>query len=863
MIIKFDGTAINNEKVVGLSQKADLFDGSFKLGSTLCRVVELSVEHSYAESLGVPSDVVITDDSNSTLFTLIVDTIDKDNSDYWVYTLVDKMVLFNQPYYPTTETRTIGNHLTSISFGLADTGVQYLPSEIREISFKYKSGTIARDFISWVAELYGGFAWIDERGYLYFRRFKKSASTDAKTYDCEMDTCADYTLGELHEIAQITFAHDDTTYKSDYDGTIERRIVEIDNTNGNAEITGIGFMDANPLTSSATSQGGTVANPLTIRIADRMSYTTTGTNTQTESISFSPKIWGGNVDNADETITAKWIKITISKQQGSSPANSVDITISEYETDNPSAGNEQIIGSVYEGTLNGQEMLFVFFSNTHNYSNIVDFDFYSGYFANSLNYHYIDSDDLRCDIMDTHNYSYIYDQSGHPLSTAKGISAVYDRSINGLRIYFNKVSETLGLQSDTDWGEFANYLVSHPISVWMRVADIPISEHETVSFGTPTYHAPEEQFTVTVRPDSSVGGVSSASAGDVVTVVHSNYEGYGDKQKIEINPENQIIVYRNQNESIQYETLLNDILSKIEGYSFYSFRTSECEINQKVLAGDIVKFHDRVNGVSYPVIAQIDWQYNSKWLGGYDTFLDNTFQEETQYVTQTEKVLSLLNEKQDVLTFGAGIRNDNNTISNSFLSLSNVDLNTVNTNYQGYANSSCTNKPATGSGGSFSNLTYYQGNYGGQLFGSSATNKLYWRGLYNGTWKDWELLNDFYRSGDTLTLSNDTMLGAVIYSAKKAIAFDIPVAKLITASSVSCSSMTVGIYLYNGYVFGTSTNVVTDSTYSVNVSVNSVLNTVHVVITKTDGTAFTATSGTINNYCTASAYITGATFSFS
>ena len=91
----FDNNEINADYIRRLSQSAQLFTDTFKVGSTVCRTVELDVDR-----VGVskhPSSVIIKED-DKTLFTLQVDNVDETNKQYYAYTLVDGMVNLNAVY---------------------------------------------------------------------------------------------------------------------------------------------------------------------------------------------------------------------------------------------------------------------------------------------------------------------------------------------------------------------------------------------------------------------------------------------------------------------------------------------------------------------------------------------------------------------------------------------------------------------------------------------------------------------------------------------------------------------------------------------------------------------------------------------
>ena len=92
-----------------------------------------------------------------------------------------------------------------------------------------------------------------------------------------------------------------------------------------------------------------------------------------------------------------------------------------------------------------------------------------------------------------------------------------------------------------------------------------------------------------------------------------------------LNPNNQLIT-----DSGEYtiDGIVQHIQSVISGFEFYSATTSMCEINQETLPADPISFE--LDDVSYPSIAQIDWDYNTKWFGGYSLEIETKAQQETQ-----------------------------------------------------------------------------------------------------------------------------------------------------------------------------------------------------------------------------------------
>lgn len=195
MKILFDGIEINPNYIRGINQTSTLFKDTFKLGSTVCRTIDLDVYR-----LGVtqhPTVVTIVENDVPT-FTLQVDNVDEENMTYYSYTLTDKMVNLNANYdWSELDDPTVQNIVNAICTNLLGTEgptVEYAG----DLVVTWGQDTSARDFISYVAELNGSYAWIDGEGKLQFQEFMTSPS-----FNIQLSQCADFTLGEYHRIGRV------------------------------------------------------------------------------------------------------------------------------------------------------------------------------------------------------------------------------------------------------------------------------------------------------------------------------------------------------------------------------------------------------------------------------------------------------------------------------------------------------------------------------------------------------------------------------------------------------------------------------------------------------------------------------------
>ena len=195
--VYFDGTMIPIEGIVAVHQEGSLFTDTFKLGSTVCRTVNMSILKDYVQSF--PQNVTIKDANNQVKFTLIVYSVDTTNIDFYDFVFVDKMVLLNANYdYSGVAVSDAQNILDAICQDVLDC----LPPTMEyggTIPLNYSSDISARDIVSWCAEINGCFARIGPTGMLQFVPFSNSGTS--RTID--VNTCADFKLGEHHLIDRV------------------------------------------------------------------------------------------------------------------------------------------------------------------------------------------------------------------------------------------------------------------------------------------------------------------------------------------------------------------------------------------------------------------------------------------------------------------------------------------------------------------------------------------------------------------------------------------------------------------------------------------------------------------------------------
>ena len=206
---------VPNNYITELSQEASLFAGeTFYLGSTVCRSFKLAIDKRALNSL--PDDGVELYEGNTKYATLVIDNIDDDDVRSYKFELTDRMVRLNNPdtsWY--VEGQTIQQLLSGICtlYGLA--GVDTI-AEYGSIPITWFDNWTARDFVSWVAELLGGYAYISANNYLKFAQYSNTPTQTISVADCDS-----FKLGEQITIDRVVYDSPRKTvkYPEDYSGT--------------------------------------------------------------------------------------------------------------------------------------------------------------------------------------------------------------------------------------------------------------------------------------------------------------------------------------------------------------------------------------------------------------------------------------------------------------------------------------------------------------------------------------------------------------------------------------------------------------------------------------------------------------------
>ena len=266
--IYFDGVLLDPINYMELTQKWVMFDKEFKLGMTPSREFNLTVPKSvFNENI---ENVKIVYQNNDYAY-LIVDKVSYDENNSIPkakLTLVDKMVKANFNY---DASQLVPCSIKTILEDICDKmgvelGTTTFTNEELVVDY-YDNTLLARDYLSFISELAGGFARIENDGKLYIRTFNNSKATSIMT-----DLCEKIIIGQKHEVERVVFDNGlvkfedvirdnyvppitDEQWVLSNGATLENGVISLPNMNSTATITikwnkrknsfGIGFMLVN------------------------------------------------------------------------------------------------------------------------------------------------------------------------------------------------------------------------------------------------------------------------------------------------------------------------------------------------------------------------------------------------------------------------------------------------------------------------------------------------------------------------------------------------------------------------------------------------------------------------------------------
>lgn len=219
--IYFDDVLIDVDNYASITNDFKLFDDEFMLGTTVSNSFTIEVPKSVVSS--IPTTVKITIDDND-YAVLIVDKYEILDNDILSLTVTDKMVLLNFNYdassiVPCT-TKTILENIC-LKAGIELGTNEFINDDI-EVNY-YDNTILARDYVSFIAELNGGYAIIGQDGKLYLKNF------DSNPVIINTDDCEDFTIGQYHKIERVVFDNGLLKYETSEDETLETLYLHSDN----------------------------------------------------------------------------------------------------------------------------------------------------------------------------------------------------------------------------------------------------------------------------------------------------------------------------------------------------------------------------------------------------------------------------------------------------------------------------------------------------------------------------------------------------------------------------------------------------------------------------------------------------------
>lgn len=198
--VYFDNVLIDDDSYTYLENDYKLFSDSFILGSTASNTFKLIVDKSVIASQ--PSEVKINDDDGNSYFLLPDSIVEDDN--FYTYTLVDKLVLLNYNYDASPLINAGNTYLSDILKDMCDAVDIAVDSSlvlINDIQITWYDNTIqAREYLSYIAELQGGFVRFNNSGELTI--IKNNSSSIATI---NIDECSAFRLGEKKVISRVIF----------------------------------------------------------------------------------------------------------------------------------------------------------------------------------------------------------------------------------------------------------------------------------------------------------------------------------------------------------------------------------------------------------------------------------------------------------------------------------------------------------------------------------------------------------------------------------------------------------------------------------------------------------------------------------
>ena len=201
--IFFDNTLIDDDYYTDLSTKYTLFDKSFYLGSTSANSFSITLIES---AISNDPEVVRIYDGLNLIATLQVDNKEENDDGTITYTLIDAMVNLDgfkynaEPLIEEVGTPTIKQVLEDIceQAGITLATQSFINDDI--VITWYDNRITAREYVSYIAEIAGGYARINSNGELEIVPF-----TNTSSETIEITDTSGYKIGEHYKITRVVY----------------------------------------------------------------------------------------------------------------------------------------------------------------------------------------------------------------------------------------------------------------------------------------------------------------------------------------------------------------------------------------------------------------------------------------------------------------------------------------------------------------------------------------------------------------------------------------------------------------------------------------------------------------------------------
>lgn len=208
--IYFDGTLLNSDYYTELTNKDTLFDKSFYLGSTAANSFSISL---VKEAVSTIPEVVTIYDDTELIATLQVDNVEENDDGTITYELIDYMVNLDgftynaKPLIDSQVQTTILEILEDIcdQAGITLATQSFINDDL--IITWYDDRISARDYVSYIAEIAGGYARINASGELEIIAFSNTSSETISLEDV-----SGYKIGEHYKITKVVYDDEVSTH---------------------------------------------------------------------------------------------------------------------------------------------------------------------------------------------------------------------------------------------------------------------------------------------------------------------------------------------------------------------------------------------------------------------------------------------------------------------------------------------------------------------------------------------------------------------------------------------------------------------------------------------------------------------------